>query len=441
MDFMSSLLINLLLTAVIYTAFPLISLVANHGKLEKQRAKKIALWNSIVLGAFFCTLTSLAGDDVSWNAAPAFVYYWINCSILTNKKGGSPPQKDSSVSPEDIEVFNAKLKQKPRRISCFQSLINRKILLRYTLISITTTLIMLLGLFVFIPALKYNYAKKLLDSNHFDLAYSAFMALDGYSDSEDMLLECRYLQAIEYRNTGNYELANTYFRALGHYKDCQALIHNHTYKLNRSVAATCIATGTNYYQCAGCGDIYEEIIPPSSHTPILISSKEATCMNTGLNYYKCTMCNLEYSVEIAQLTHNYSAATCIVPKTCTMCGKTEGAPAEHSKDIAKCLECGTIFFETLTYSGSGNGAYSKIYLPYGAFVITRHITSTYSSSSSFAISLMYPDLSEIVHWDTSLGTYVEDENQLFWGPINGGFMRVSTDPNISWTITIEVAEN
>ena len=67
-------------------AFPLIMLYANHGKFLKKRAKKIALWNSIVVGAFFCILTIFIDSaSTTWNAAPAALYYWINRSILIDR--------------------------------------------------------------------------------------------------------------------------------------------------------------------------------------------------------------------------------------------------------------------------------------------------------------------------------------------------------------------
>lgn len=82
----TSIILGLLLTAVIYLAFPLIKLLINDGKFSKEEAHKIALWNSIVLGIIFCVLTSAISDgNVAWNAAPAVLYYWINCTILTKK--------------------------------------------------------------------------------------------------------------------------------------------------------------------------------------------------------------------------------------------------------------------------------------------------------------------------------------------------------------------
>ncbi len=78
------LILSLLSTAIIYMLFPAIKLVLNHGQFEKQTARKIALWNSIILGGLFCILTPLLGGV--WNAAPAILYYWINKALLTKKK-------------------------------------------------------------------------------------------------------------------------------------------------------------------------------------------------------------------------------------------------------------------------------------------------------------------------------------------------------------------
>lgn len=83
-------IVAVILTAVVYMFFPIIKIITNHGNLfERKRAKRIALWNSVVVGAVFCLLTSAFIGP--WSAAPAFIYYWINSAILTekSKKEGS----------------------------------------------------------------------------------------------------------------------------------------------------------------------------------------------------------------------------------------------------------------------------------------------------------------------------------------------------------------
>ena len=85
MDF-TSIILGVLLTAVIYLAFPLIKLLINDGKFPKEKAHKIALWNSIVVGLIFLVITSaISNGNVTWHVAPAVLYYWINRTILTRK--------------------------------------------------------------------------------------------------------------------------------------------------------------------------------------------------------------------------------------------------------------------------------------------------------------------------------------------------------------------
>ena len=94
----SSIILSLILTAVAYMAFPLIKLLANGGRFPKNRAHKIALWNSIVLGAVFCIATiAVSEDGTIWNGAPAVLYYWINRSILTDKNAQEDTRSNIQV--------------------------------------------------------------------------------------------------------------------------------------------------------------------------------------------------------------------------------------------------------------------------------------------------------------------------------------------------------
>lgn len=80
----------LLLTIILYLAFPIIHTRVN-GKLEPKQAKKYALLNSIVV-AFIttCIPVVMFGYDFGGNAnlmfAPAFFYYFIAKSIMTRKE-------------------------------------------------------------------------------------------------------------------------------------------------------------------------------------------------------------------------------------------------------------------------------------------------------------------------------------------------------------------
>lgn len=110
MDF-GSLLLGIIFTAFCYTAFPLIRIAINNGRFNKKRAHKIALWNSIVLGAFFCILTPIVSSS-AWNAAPAILYYWINRMILTDKTLPEKPKDESQTNtPEQVATSTSAISE------------------------------------------------------------------------------------------------------------------------------------------------------------------------------------------------------------------------------------------------------------------------------------------------------------------------------------------
>lgn len=85
LSYFLGILFALIRTAFTYIAFPIIRLIINHGKFGKKRAKKIALWNSIIVGAIYFILTAISGSDRAWSPLPAMLYYGINCAILTDR--------------------------------------------------------------------------------------------------------------------------------------------------------------------------------------------------------------------------------------------------------------------------------------------------------------------------------------------------------------------
>ena len=50
-----------------------------------------------MLGAFFCILTVSGDSGSTWNAAPAFLFYWINCAALTDKNATSKPKQKANT--------------------------------------------------------------------------------------------------------------------------------------------------------------------------------------------------------------------------------------------------------------------------------------------------------------------------------------------------------
>lgn len=84
LSYLLEVLIGVFLTAVIYMAFPFIYMTINlwktGKKIPKATAKRISLWNSIVIATFFLLITTLNG--VQWRPLPAIIYYYINCLVL-----------------------------------------------------------------------------------------------------------------------------------------------------------------------------------------------------------------------------------------------------------------------------------------------------------------------------------------------------------------------
>ena len=60
----------------------------------------------------------------------------------------------------------------------------------------------------------------------------------------------------------------------------------------------------------------------------------ATCTKEGVKTFTCSKCADKYTESIAKTAHNYAAATCTKPKTCS-CGATSGSALGHSYTYAK----------------------------------------------------------------------------------------------------------
>ena len=92
-----SLIIGLVLTFICYEAYPFIRVVLMKKEYNEQEAKKMALWNSIIVGFIFLVLTVSTNENATWSAGPAFLYYWINKSLWIKKK----PKNNSSRKKEE----------------------------------------------------------------------------------------------------------------------------------------------------------------------------------------------------------------------------------------------------------------------------------------------------------------------------------------------------
>lgn len=64
------------------------------------------------------------------------------------------------------------------------------------------------------------------------------------------------------------------------------------------------------------------------------------CTNGGYTTNTCQCGDSYVSDEVEALGHTWAEATCAAPKTCTVCGTTEGNTAGHNYVQGKCSGCG-----------------------------------------------------------------------------------------------------
>ncbi len=86
----------------------------------------------------------------------------------------------------------------------------------------------------------------------------------------------------------------------------------------------------------------EQVVPETTvheHTYEEKVTKEASCKEKGTKTFTCA-CGDSYKEDIKKLSHKYSDATCSAPKTCSVCGKTDGKAKAHTYEGGKCTVCG-----------------------------------------------------------------------------------------------------
>lgn len=299
-----------------------------------------------------------------------------------------------------------------------------------TIISILSLAIIAILVFLFvIPMVKYNHAQELLEKGKYDLAYSAFAELADYSDSQDKLIETRYLQAVDYRKAGEYDVANSIFESLGNYRDSKVLIHIHDYTVSDSVAPTCTSKGSETIICLSCNNSKTSILEAIAHNYVLVKQTKATCDSAGEEIFSCSVCSHSYTNKIAQKTHSWTNATCTTPKTCSACGTTEGNALGHSNDVV-CKQCGTTVFVAKEYSGRGPSSITDINLPKGKynFILTHSGSSNFIANGTGGI------------WVNEIGntSYVCQINCN--DGMKSGFINISKADG-HWTVKIEAIGN
>ena len=91
--------------------------------------------------------------------------------------------------------------------------------------------------------------------------------------------------------------------------------------------ATCGAAGYTTYTCSGCGDVYTEEGDPATGNHSYgewYTVTASTCIAAGTERRDCANCEAFETNGLALAEHTWTDATVDAPKTCSVCGATEG---------------------------------------------------------------------------------------------------------------------
>lgn len=98
------------------------------------------------------------------------------------------------------------------------------------------------------------------------------------------------------------------------------------------LSATCDSPKT----CTKCGITKGKAL---GHSYKVESSTDVTCTTDGVRLLKCTTCGETKTETNTATGHQWIAATCTTPKTCSVCKTTNGEPLGHLGDDV-CSRCG-----------------------------------------------------------------------------------------------------
>ena len=104
---------------------------------------------------------------------------------------------------------------------------------------------------------------------------------------------------------------------------------SHKYATETLKAATCMAEGISLESCSKCGLVNHSTLAVTDHSYSQVVT-EKTCYADGYTTHTCTVCGDSYVDDFVPAGHNWDNASCTEPKTCSVCGKTEGAASGHS---------------------------------------------------------------------------------------------------------------
>ena len=120
-------------------------------------------------------------------------------------------------------------------------------------------------------------------------------------------------------------------------KDCEETLEitfpaseGHDYGKPVITAPDCTTAGSVVFTCTGCGDTVSAAIPATgAHDWGNGIVTLPTCESEGEIVYTCTACGAQKTQDLPIAEHVWIEATCTAPKTCAVCGATEGDALSH----------------------------------------------------------------------------------------------------------------
>jgi len=134
----------------------------------------------------------------------------------------------------------------------------------------------------------------------------------------------------------------------------------HDEEVHDAKAPTCTEIGWDaYVTCSRCDYSTYNEKAKLGHTEVIDAAGAPTCTETGLTEGKhCSVCGevIVAQETVAALGHSWTDATCADPKTCSVCGATEGEATGHSHEatVTTAVTCTTDGVKTYTCTGCGN---------------------------------------------------------------------------------------
>lgn len=98
--------------------------------------------------------------------------------------------------------------------------------------------------------------------------------------------------------------------------------------------ATCVSDGTEERTCYNCGHKETRAVKATGNHSYgsWTTVKKATCSEEGVSERTCHNCSRKETKKISATGHKWIAATLTTPKTCSVCGMTDGKALGLSKD-------------------------------------------------------------------------------------------------------------